>query len=191
MNRFWSGLLILALCAGVVVPPAVAEEKKKEVTQAELAHLLVQVLGLSRFLPASPSDQQCFRMLMNNDISPAGGWNADKPVVRADLARVITCMMKKQGEIKNQDDPKEWVNYLKAMGIPLDAVGETASYGQPLSQPVAPHVVSAEVDPLAKRHKFNPVDETQYGVDMAYVVRVISQFEFTAGAFKPKELSGT
>ena len=98
-------------------------------------------------------------------------------------------MMKKQGDIKHPEDPKEWIDYLKAQGVPLDAVGETASYGEPLAEPVAPHVVSAQVDPLVKRHKFNPLDETQYGVDMAYVVRVLSQFEFTSDAFKPKPVT--
>ncbi|NTU56328.1 MAG: hypothetical protein HGA79_08775, partial [Anaerolineales bacterium] len=67
----------------------------------------------------------------------------------------------------------------------------TVSYGEPLAEPVAPHVVAAQVDPLVKRHKFNPIDETQYGVDMAYVVRVLSQFEFISGAFKPKSVTQT
>ena len=185
MKKFWSVLLVVMFCVAMVIPTVTAAEKKAVVTQAELAQLLVKVLGLSRFLPASPSDQQCFRMLMNNNISPAGGWKSEKLVVRADLARVITCMMKKQGDIKHPEDPKEWIDYLKTQGIPLDAVDETASYGEPLSEPVAPNVVSAQVDPLNRRHKFNPLGETQYGVDMAYVVDVLSQVEFTSEAFKP------
>jgi len=203
MKKYWSVVLVAVLCIAVAVPAVTALEKETEpakvkkvaapktaeVTQAELARLLVEVMGLSRFLPASPSDQQRFRMLLNNGISPACGWKPEKPVVRADLARVITCMMKKQGEIKHPEDPKEWIDYLKSQGVPLDAVGETVSYGAPLAEPVAPHVVDAQVDPLVKRHKFNPLDETQYGVDMAYIVRVLSQFEFTSGAFKPKPLT--
>ena len=189
MKKFWSIWLVAVLCVVFVIPAVTAAEKKAEVTQAELAQLLVKVLGLSRFLPASPSDQQCFRMLMNNNIAPAEGWKSDKPVVRADLARIITCMMKKQGDIKHPEDPKEWIDYLKTQGIPLDAVGETASYGEPLVEPVAPHVVSAQVDPLDRRHTFNPLDETQYGVDMAYVVHVLSQIEFTSDAFGPEPVT--
>ena len=78
MKKMWSVLLVAMLCVAFVVPSVIAAEKKAapktvEVTQAELAQLLVQVLGLARFLPASPSDQQCFAMLMNNGISPADG----------------------------------------------------------------------------------------------------------------------
>ena len=202
MKKFWSVLLAVTLCVAFAIPSIAADKKPEpakakqpaapkaaEVTQAELAHLLIEVLGLSRFLPASPSDQQCFRLLMDNGIAPMGGWNPDQPVVKADLARVIVQAMKKQGEIKHPDDPKEWIDFLKAMGVPLDAVGETASFLDPLSEPVAPHVAAAQVDPLVKRHKFNPLDETQYGVDMAYVVRVLSQFEFIANEFKPKPVT--
>lgn len=204
MKKFWSMLLVAVLCGAFTISVVTAAEmtnepakvkkeappkKTVEVTQAELAQLLVQVLGLSRFLPSSPSDQQCFKMLLNNDIVPEGGWQPEKPVIRADLARVIVCMMKKQKDVRNPKDPKEWIDYLKTQGVPLDAVGETVSYGEPLAEPVAPHVVSAQVDPLVKRHKFNPLDETQYGVDMAYIVRVLSQFEFISGAFKPKPVT--
>jgi len=201
MKKMWSVLLIAVLCLTFAVPVVAAEKqaepakrkeaapKAAEVTQAELAQLLVQVLGLSRFLPASPSDQQCFAMLLNNGISPADGWNPDKPVIKADLARVIVQAMKKQGDIKHPDDPKEWIDYLKEQGVPLDAVGETASYVDPLAEPVAVHVASPQVDPLVKRHKFNPIDETQYGVDMAYVVRVLSQFEFIADEFRPRPVT--
>ena len=92
-------------------------------------------------------------------------------VTKADLARVIVQALKKQGEIENPDDPKEWIDYLKGLGVPLDSVGEAVSYLEPLPEPVAPNVVSARVDPLVKRHRFNPTDETQYGVDMEYVIR--------------------
>lgn len=203
MKKTWLVLLVAVLCVAFAVPSVSAAEKKAEpakvkkeaapktaeVTQAELAQLLVQVLGLSRFLPASPSDQQCFAMLLNNGISPADGWKPGKPVVKADLARIIVQAMKKQGDIKHPEDPKEWIDYLKTQGIPLEAVGETASYVDPLAEPVAVHVASPQVDPLVKRHKFNPIDETQYGVDMAYVVRVLSQFEFIADEFKPKPVT--
>ena len=197
MKKLCSVLLVATLCVAFAVPAAMAAEKKPgpattkgapkaaEVTQAELAQLLVQVLGLARFLPASPSDQQCFTMLLNNGISPADGWNPGKAVIKADLARVIVQAMKKQGDIQHPEDPKEWIDYLKSQGVPLDAVGETTSYVDPLSEPVAVHVASPQVDPLVKRHKFNPIDETQYGVDMAYIVRVLSQFEFIANEFKP------
>lgn len=206
MKRFGLVMLVAVLCVALSAPAVLAAEKKatkgtskkapaakktnkpaaaepKQVTQCELAQMLVQVLGLSRFLPASPSCMQCFGILMDNSVSPAEGWQPKEIVTKADLARVIVQAMKKQGDIKNPDDPKEWIDYLKSIGIPLDAVGETVSYVDPLAEPVAPNVLSAQVDPLTKRHKFNPLDETQYGVDMEYVARVLAEMERVAGEF--------
>lgn len=214
MKRLGFVLLTAAVMIALAVPTQAAEKRKKgagrktaekpaaekvqkaekpaaeappaaQVTQCELAQLLVQVLGLSRFLPAAPTCQQCFAILIDNAIFPAGGWIADKVVTKADLARVIVQALKKQADIKNPDDPKEWIDYLKSLGVPIDSVGEAVSYLEPLPEPIATHIVSARVDPLIKRHRFNPTDETQYGVDMEHVVRLFSAFEFSAGEFRP------
>ncbi|MBU1692990.1 MAG: hypothetical protein KKC51_03395 [Verrucomicrobia bacterium] len=198
------GLTVLTAVLGLALlaPMAQAAEKKAkekkaskkpaaeapavaQVTHCELAELLVQVLGLARFLPAAPSCQQCFAALLDNSISPFKGWEVGKVVTKADLARVIVQALKKQGEIENPDDPKEWIDYLKSLGVPIDSVGEAVSHLEPLPEAVATHIASASVDPLVKRHKFNPVDETQYGVDMESMVRLFSQFEFDQGEFRP------
>lgn len=163
-----------------VEEPAVAQ-----VTHEELAQLLVRILGLARFLPAAPTDLQCFAILMDNGIAPFGGWQVGKVVTKADLARVIVQALKKQGDIENPDDPKAWIDYVKSLGIPLESVGEAVAYLDPLVEPVAANVVSATRDPLVRRQRFNPLDETQYGVDMEYVVRVFSQLEFDQGEFRP------
>ena len=208
MKKFASLILVMVLVVAVAIPGAMAAEKKapaakkvtkvekkdeatkgKQVTQCELAQLLVQVLGLSRFLPPSPTCQQCFAVLLDNAIVPADGWSPDKTVVMGDLARVIVQAMKLQAEIKNPDNPQEWVDYLKGLGVPLEAVGETVSYLEPLPEPIAPNVVAARVDPLVKRHKFDPVDETQYGVDMEAITRILSGLEFGSGEFRPRPLT--
>ena len=143
----------------------------KQVTQGELAQLLVNVLGLARFAPATPSSAELFSILMANNIVPAEGWVADKVVTKADLARVIVQAMKKQSEVKNPDDPKSWIDYLKTVGVPIDTIGEAVDNVDPLAEPVAPNVVTSSADPMTKRHKFNTIDETQYGVDMLAVAR--------------------
>lgn len=209
MKRLLSLALVAVLFVAVAMPSATAAETKAQaprpkaapqkaaerppsvagVTQCELAQLLVQVLGLVRFLPAAPSCQQCFAMLMHNSIFPKDGWEAAKIVNKADLARVIVQALKMQNEIENPDDPKAWIDYLKGLGVPIDAVGETVSYVDPLAEPVAPNVMSPRVDPLLKRHRFDPVDDTQYGVDMEYVVRILTEFERIAPEFKPPPLT--
>lgn len=192
MRRTLSLLVIGALCLAFVVPSALAAQggggnrnaKKNNgqdvprVTQCELAQLLVQVLGLSRFLPASPSCLQIFAVMLDNSISPAEGWVADQVVTKADLARVIVQALKQQDEVDDPDDPRSYIDYLKSIGVPIDTVGEAVSNVEPLSEPVAPHIVEANVDPLVKRHRFNPLDEPQYAVDMEDIMRVLSATEF-------------
>ncbi|OQA23961.1 MAG: hypothetical protein BWY59_02398 [Verrucomicrobia bacterium ADurb.Bin345] len=203
MKRVLHVLLAVLVFSLIVLPPvdALAQGRKGQsgkggggqqvapVTQGQLAQLLVQVLGLSRLLPANPTDFQCFSILLDNSISPKAGWDPSKIVIKADLARVIVQAMKKQGDIKNKDDDNEWMNYLKGLGIPLDAVGETVFYVDPLAEPVAPHIVVARVDPLTKRHRFSPLDEGNYGADMEFISRILSQFEFIAGEFRPKPVT--
>ena len=194
------GSLMLVAVLAMAVPAANAAERKSskskkappvetpavaQVTHCELAQLLVQVLGLARFLQAAPTCQQCFAMLMDNAVVPAEGWDGTKIVTKADLARVIVQSLKKQGDIKNPDDPKEWIDYLRSVGIPIDSVGEAVAHVGPLPDPVATHIASARVDPLVRRHQFNPTDETQYGVDMQSITRLLSQLEFSEGEFRP------
>lgn len=166
-------------------PKAESSAQIKQVTHCDLAKLLVEVLGLARFLPANPSCDQCFTILMQNRIQPAEGWVTDSIVTKADLARVIVESMQKQSEVKNPNDPQSWVDYLKSIGIPIETVGEAADYLEPLSQPVAPAVAKADTDPLTRPYKLNPSDELNYGVDMGYVMRVLSQMEIQQGEFRP------
>ena len=159
--------------------PNAPAPKSGQVTQCELARLLVNVLGLARFLPANPSCQQCFAILMDNGIAPADGWVTDKVVNKADLARVIVLAMKKQNEVANPNDPRSWIEYLRSIGVPIDTIGESMEFVEPLPEPVAPNVVASSTDPLVRRRTFDPLDETQYGTDMAAIARLLSTIEFT------------
>lgn len=197
MKRWLKVVGFFCLFVGMVVVTSAAQAKPNQksaeasafATHAEMARQLVQVLGLARFLPPNPSAQQCFAVLLNNSISPKDGWQPDKIVTKADLARVVVQALKKQGEIKNPDNAKEWIDYLAALGVPIDSLGEALYYVDPLSEPVAPHVATARTDPLLKRHRFSPIDETQYGVDMEFLARLLSQFEFTDGEFRPQPVT--
>jgi hypothetical protein len=157
--------------------PAKNGSQAAQVTQCELAQLLVQILGLSRFLPASPSCDQCFSALMDNAISPRDGWVSAKVVVKKDLARVIIQAMKRQGEVEDPNKDESWEKFLASLGVSLDSVGESVDQMDSLAEPVAPHVVSGRTDPLLKRHRFNPADEMQYGVDMEFIMQIITQLE--------------
>ncbi|MBU0677261.1 MAG: hypothetical protein KJ626_04020 [Verrucomicrobia bacterium] len=173
------GLIVLVALLSVAWAAPTCEAAKKEtstesaaqqVTQAELAQLLVNVLGLYRFLPASPTPQECFAVLLDNNISPEKGWKAEDVVTRADLARVIVQALQRTDEIENPDDPKEWIDLLKEMGVPIDSVGQAVDNVGPLAEPVALNVFEVTTDPLKTDQRRGEPDETESGADAEFVV---------------------
>jgi hypothetical protein len=103
--------------------------------QGLLAQLLVQQTGLYRYLPANPTDAQCFEILAQNGIVPEEGWDAGKVVTRGDLARVIVQGLGIQDEVKNPDDPRSWMDTLASVGITITTIGEAVGNVNPISRP--------------------------------------------------------
>jgi len=165
-------MLMAVVCALWVMPatraadPAPTNQATAQVTQAELARLLVDVLGLSRFLPANPTPGDCFKILMSNGIVPKEGWNAAKAVTPADLARVVVQAMKRANEIKHPEVDQEWIDFLTGLGIAIDTIGKATKPLEPLAMPISPYAYTAVVDPLNKESKNIMAPITQYGADM-------------------------
>ncbi|MCX6995872.1 MAG: hypothetical protein NTV49_02005 [Kiritimatiellaeota bacterium] len=182
MKKTCGVVLLMAFCALWLTPTGRAADvassnETAAVSQAELAKLLVEVLGLARFLPADPTPAQNFAILMVNNIAPQDGWDAGRAVTRADLARVIVQALKKSGEIKTPDDPQAWIDYLVGIGVPIDTVGLATKPLEPLVLPVAPKAYTALVDPLHKEIKQVMGPITQFGADMTPIRELF--------AFKP------
>lgn len=146
-------------------------------TEAQYGKWLVQVLGLSRFVPASPSAQECFAVLMQNGISPKGGWNATSVVSRATLARTVVQAMGQESEIKNPADDQEWIKFLEKIGVQIPTLGAAVDSLEPLDSPLGNEALVATTDPLDKVHKMRPVDEQQMGADLSDIRRVLTQVE--------------
>lgn len=154
-------------------PPAeVQEEQAKLVTEGELAQWLVRVLGLSRFLPAAPTDLECFQILMQNGIMPKNGWSQERTVTMGNLARIIVLALGKQAEVENPDDDESWVDYLKSIGIDFGTIGEAVENLEPLPLPVGPEAIVTSTDPLSKLSRINPPDNQQIGADLSTMGRV-------------------
>lgn len=145
------------------------------VTESEFAHWLVQVLGLSRYLPAAPSDQECFAILLQNTIKPKDGWNATNTVTRGTLARVTVQAMGKVGEVKDPTKDESYIEYLRGIGIEIGTIGEAVETLEALDAPLANEALSINTDPLAKVHRIRPVDEQQMGADMSQILGVFTQ----------------
>lgn len=175
-KKICTGVLAAVVSIALLMPqtPAMADEENitNGVRQGELALLLVNVLGLYRFLPAVPSEQEAIAALLANQIAPANGWEPQKLVVLADLAEVIVKALDRSHEVENPENPQSWINHLASIGVPIDTIGLALTNIDPLSEPIAGNVFSTTVstDPLKKRAIFGQPDETETGTDVALLI---------------------
>lgn len=170
-------VLVATLMSACVVPSVKAQASAAPAKQSELAELLVNLLGLSQYLPASPTAQQVFAALLANSIAPANGWNAKASVTKADLARVIVQAMGQASDVQNPDNPQSWVNHLKGLNVSLDSIGNAVDGLSPLSEPVAGNLSQAGTtwDPLDNVARFGEPDEREFGADAASAAALPAQ----------------
>lgn len=166
------GMAVLAAVFAVatLMPQANTYANESDgVRQGELALMLVNVLGLYRFLPAAPTEQEAVAVLITNSIEPAGGWDLSKPVVLADLAQLIVMSIDRAHEVENPDNPQSWIDYLVSIDVPIDTIGLALTNVEPLPEPIAGNVFVAAVttDPLKKREITGQPDESESGTDVS------------------------
>lgn len=146
--------MLMILLAGLITASVAlaqgAPEKGQTLTYSQLAGLLVKALGLEEYLPAAPTPQQQFDILMQNGIAPADGWvlGDDAAVTKGDLARVLIQSLQREDEVENPDDPQSWVDALTAMGISLSAASEALGSVDALPEVVAQNIGFYSTDPL-------------------------------------------
>ena len=181
--------LMMASSGAMAQDKEKADAKKSQasqpVTHPQLAEILVKALGLVNFLPTAPTAQQMFDVLMQNGISPEGGWLLDAVVTKADLSRVIVQAMRKEDQVENPNDPQSWINVLKELGISLDRLGETMQSVETLPEGMGQDVTLQSTDPLIYGVNFAPGSSVQYTVDLNLVTRVFSEVEMITGDFTP------
>ena len=193
MKKFLVFLMVGLMMASTV---AMAQGKKKAaadkaqssqpVTHPQLAELLVKALGLMRFLPTAPSTQQIFDVLMQNGISPQGGWLLDAVVTKADLSRVVVQALRKEDQVENPNDPQSWIDVLRAQGISLDRLSETIQSVEVMPEGMGQDVTLQSTDPLVYGVNFAPGDSIQYTVDLNLVTRVFTEVQMISGEFRPE-----
>ena len=191
MKKILAFMLVGLMMAATV---AMAQDKEKPaakaqasgpVTQDQLAELLVKALDLVRFLPAAPTTQQRFEVLMQNGISPEAGWLLDAVVTKADLARVLIQAMRKEDQVENPNDPQSWIDALKAAGISLDRLSEAIRSVESLPDGMGQDARLQSTDPLVYNVTFTPGGTVQYSVDLALVTRIFTELEAIRGEFRP------
>lgn len=128
-----------------------------------LAQLLVLQTGLYRYLPLNPTDYECFVILALNGIEPLGGWDAGKVVTRGDLARVIGQALGLHDRVRDQADPRAWMDALATMNIQITTIGEAVQHVGPISHRALVFPVFDPVGPAGEQVITPP--------DLAFVIR--------------------
>ncbi len=139
------------------------------VTHAELARILVNILGLSRQLPVGATAQQHFAALMDNRITVPGGWVTDATVTKGDLAVAIVKSMKAMGEVVeiDTDDSRAAIAWLRENGVPIDSIGGSVASLRPLADTGGAGPFDTDTDPISRREVYSTVDEPESGADAA------------------------
>lgn len=143
-------LIMLFLVVALACIPAFAQEETASqggVQYGQLAQLLVKALGLAKFLPAVPSDAECFQILAQNGIAPASGWNNDGVVTKGDVARVLVQAMDLSDEVENPEDPNSWIATLEANNITLDRISTSVAQAELLPDGIS-QSFDTSTDPL-------------------------------------------
>lgn len=157
--------------------PAAPAAKAQLATEGQYGAWLVQVLGLSRFVSAAPTPQECFAVLLQNQITPKNGWNATSVVSRATLARTVVQALGQQSQIKDTNNDGEWIDYLKKIGFEFATLGEALKQLDPLDAALGNAAVAVSTDPLGKTHRIRPTDDQQLGADLSTIRRVLAFIE--------------
>jgi len=144
-------------------------------TEAQLAEVLVNVLGLAPMLPPNPKAADMFAILLQNGISPKDGWNPDNNVTLGNLARIMVQSMGDADKIENPEDDASWVEYLKSVGVEFGTIEEAIDRTEPLADPVALEAIETSTDPLRKESYIRPTDDQQLGADLQPYRRLISK----------------
>jgi hypothetical protein len=157
----------------VSLPYVRAAEEGGQVTQIELARLLVSMTGLSDNLSSNPTASEMFAALMASGIAPGDGWKGDQIVTRADLARVVVQAIGDASEVSNPDDPKAWIDYLKSIGVPIDTIGQAVGNAPIKGEMTAVNpAFGSTTDPINRPGPRRLPDSDQFGTDVTDPVGV-------------------
>jgi len=75
------------------------DEASPELTQSEVALVLAHRLGFFVGVTRPPSPQEAVKQLLENKISPLGGWQLDQPLLVNDLTRLLVQALGREQEI--------------------------------------------------------------------------------------------
>ncbi|HMO05462.1 MAG TPA: hypothetical protein PKC67_13280 [Kiritimatiellia bacterium] len=179
----WIALVLFALVfsplAARMQPAAMAQEEASAdqdlMTEAELASMLVNVLGMATMVPPNAQPADVYAILLQNGISPKDGWNPTNLVTIGNLARIMVQCLGDTDKIENPESDKSWVDYLKSIGVEFGTIEDAIAQIDTKDDVVALKAVEVSTDPLRKAALIRPVDEQQLGADLQFFNRTLSR----------------
>lgn len=93
---------LLFLASILLIVPAV-HAQAAPMSQGRAAFLLAQRLGFGLQSNQVLSDLEAIRLLMENNISPFGGWDLEQPLFENDLARMLVQALGLESEIPQEE----------------------------------------------------------------------------------------
>jgi len=125
---------LVFLAAILLIVPSV-HAQTAPMSQGRAAVLLAQRLGFAMQTNRVLTELEAVRLLMENNISPFGGWQLEEPLFENDLARILVQVLGKESEIpeEERDNPqttafqdlliREYGLEITGTEIPLEALG--------------------------------------------------------------------
>ena len=106
--------------------------------------------------------------------------DAEAPVTKGDLARVLVQALQREDEVENPENPQSWVDALAAMGISLSAASEALGSVDALPEIVASDFAFTSTDPLmagVRAHSEPIHEQLESPVPVETVKKVLSRAE--------------
>lgn len=146
---------LMMLAAGLLLMPAVQAQETSVLSQGRAAVMLAQRLGFALQTSRTLTEVEATRLLMENNISPFGGWKVDEPILENDLARILVQALGNEGEIpESERNNPETTAYADLLLRKYDVVvtGVELPTGvldvNPTSETAGPAGTSVSTDPL-------------------------------------------
>ena len=177
----WVMMAVFALSLSPLAPSwqgvAFAAEAAEQdlMTEAELAEMLVNVLGMAALLPPNPQPVDIYAILLQNGITPKDGWNPTNNVTIGNLARIMVQSLDETEKIENPESDKSWVDYLKSIGVEFGTVEDAVAQIGTKDEVIALKAVEVSTDPLRKAPTILPTDNQQLGADLQFFSRPLSK----------------
>ena len=91
---FLIGAIILLLLVSLFIYSQIIAQDGEQITQAEFADILMQVMGLGEMLPDQATIEYKVRLLTDRGYSPLDGWQLDEILTKENVAVVFVSILR-------------------------------------------------------------------------------------------------